>query len=63
MTRRCRAARIVRDLKALGYAYVTLDLEGYRAGAMDEVLPHKKSGNREPATKDRRAGGGTGNRK
>jgi len=31
-------ARIVRDLKALGYAYVALDLEGYRSGAMDEVL-------------------------
>jgi uncharacterized protein len=30
--------RLVRDLKALGYAYVTLDLEGYRSGAMDEVL-------------------------
>jgi len=31
--------RLVKELKALGYAYVTLDLEGYRAGAMDEVLP------------------------
>jgi uncharacterized protein len=30
--------RLVRDLKALGYAYVTVDLEGYRSGAMDEVL-------------------------
>ena len=37
LTVRHRAA-IVRDLKALGYAYVALDLEGYRAGAMDEVL-------------------------
>jgi uncharacterized protein len=47
-------ARIVRDLKALGYTYVALDLEGYRAGAMDEVLPHKKSGNRERGTGNRR---------
>jgi uncharacterized protein len=47
-------ARIVRDLKALGYTYVSLDLEGYRAGAMDEVLPQRKGGNRER---------GTGNRK
>ena len=31
--------RLVRELKALGYAYVTVDLEGYRQGAMDEVLP------------------------
>ncbi|MFO8012833.1 MAG: ATP-dependent sacrificial sulfur transferase LarE [Phycisphaerae bacterium] len=35
--------QIVADLKALGYAYVTVDLEGYRSGAMDEVL-----GNAEP---------------
>ena len=40
-------ARIVRDLKALGYTYVSLDLEGYRAGAMDEVLPQRKEGNRK----------------
>lgn len=39
-------ARIVRDLKALGYAYVALDLEGYRPGAMDEVLPQGKRGAR-----------------
>ena len=30
--------RLVRELKALGYTYVTVDLEGYRSGAMDEVL-------------------------
>ena len=30
--------RLVRALKALGYTYVALDLEGYRSGAMDEVL-------------------------
>ena len=30
---------LVRELKALGYTYVAVDLEGYRAGAMDEVLP------------------------
>jgi uncharacterized protein len=47
-------AQIVRDLKALGYTYVSLDLEGYRSGAMDEVLPQRKGGNEER---------GTGNRK
>jgi uncharacterized protein len=31
--------RIVEELKALGYAYVACDLEGYRPGAMDEALP------------------------
>ena len=30
--------RLVAELKALGYAYVTADLQGYRPGAMDEVL-------------------------
>jgi len=29
---------IVRRLKALGYKYVSLDLEGYRTGSMNEVL-------------------------
>ncbi len=30
--------RIVAQLKALGFTYVTLDLEGYRSGSMNEVL-------------------------
>jgi uncharacterized protein len=29
---------VVRKLKALGFSYVTLDIEGYRSGSMDEVL-------------------------
>jgi uncharacterized protein len=32
------APLLVPALKATGFAYVTLDLEGYRSGAMDEVL-------------------------
>jgi len=36
--------QITADLMALGYAYVTVDLEGYRSGAMDEVLPHTERG-------------------
>jgi len=35
-------ARLVTELKALGYTYVTLDLEGHRSGAMDEVLSRVK---------------------
>ncbi|MBS3820836.1 MAG: ATP-dependent sacrificial sulfur transferase LarE [Planctomycetes bacterium] len=31
-------AAIVRDLKAAGYTYVVLDLEGFRSGAMNETL-------------------------
>ncbi len=33
------AARIVAALKPLGFRYVSLDLEGYRQGALNEVLP------------------------
>lgn len=33
----------VGHLKALGYTYVTLDLEGYRTGSMDEVLQSPRS--------------------
>lgn len=32
-------ARLVAAFKAQGYAYVTLDLQGYRTGSMNEVLP------------------------
>ena len=32
--------RIVRELKALGFSYVTLDLQGYRTGSMNETLPN-----------------------
>lgn len=30
--------RVVRELKEIGYTYVTLDLEGFRSGSMNEVL-------------------------
>ncbi len=30
---------VVAGLKALGFTYVTLDLQGYRTGSMNEVLP------------------------
>lgn len=32
---------VQRTLKNLGFTYVTMDLEGYRMGSMDEVLPQK----------------------
>ena len=35
------AGQIVRKLKALGYGRVTLDLEGYRSGSLDEELAAK----------------------
>jgi uncharacterized protein len=32
------AARIAAELKALGFGYVTVDLEGYRTGSLNESL-------------------------
>ena len=32
-------AEIVTEFKRIGYKYVTLDLEGYRTGSMNEALP------------------------
>jgi uncharacterized protein len=31
-------SRIVKRLKEIGFTYVTLDLQGYRSGSMNEVL-------------------------
>jgi uncharacterized protein len=33
------AAEFTRIFKALGFCYVTLDLEGFRSGSMNAVLP------------------------
>ena len=33
--------KIVADIKHLGFTYVTLDLQGYRTGSMNEALPNK----------------------
>jgi uncharacterized protein len=41
--------KLVQALKELGYHYVTLDLEGYRTGSMNEVLPESKK--QEPRIK------------
>lgn len=30
--------RVINRLKRLGYTYISLDLEGYRSGSMDEIL-------------------------
>lgn len=35
--------RVVDAVKAAGYAYVALDLQGYRTGAMNEVLTERES--------------------
>jgi uncharacterized protein len=36
---------VIERLKKLGFIYITLDLQGYRSGSMNEVLPpdaHRK---------------------
>jgi uncharacterized protein len=33
------AAELTRTFKALGFTYVTLDLEGFRSGSMNVLLP------------------------
>jgi uncharacterized protein len=35
--------RLVERLKSLGFLYVTLDLEGYRSGSMNDVLPTERA--------------------
>jgi uncharacterized protein len=36
------AATIAKELKAAGFAYVSLDLEGYRQGSLNETLSHRE---------------------
>ncbi len=38
LTRSDMATKVVDELKALGYQYVTVDLEGFRSGSLDEGL-------------------------
>jgi uncharacterized protein len=34
-----KARQIIKRFKTLGFTYITLDLEGYRTGSLNEVLP------------------------
>ena len=36
---------LVKKFKEIGYKYVTIDMEGYRSGSMNEVLNKNKKGN------------------
>jgi uncharacterized protein len=42
------ADEVVRGLKALGYAYVAMDLQGFRSGSLNEVLGPRSAGGRAP---------------
>jgi uncharacterized protein len=37
--------KIVNEIKKLGFTYITLDLEGFRSGSMNEILPEHTSSN------------------
>src|SRR5262249_43438164 len=32
---------LVQQLRALGFLYVTVDLQGFRSGSLNEALPHR----------------------
>ncbi len=46
-------AALIAELKALGFRYVTLDLQGFRSGSLNEGLPAASAAT--PPTRDRRA--------
>ncbi|MFH1086808.1 MAG: TIGR00268 family protein, partial [Chloroflexota bacterium] len=37
-------SQVISRLKALGYTYVTLNLEGFRSGSLNDVLPEQQRG-------------------
>lgn len=45
--------RISRELRALGFRYVTLDLEGFRSGSMNALLPVSELSAADPTTRRR----------
>ena len=42
---------LVREMKALGFLYITVDLQGFRSGSLNEALPEAKTGNTLAATR------------
>jgi uncharacterized protein len=53
-------ARLVAEMKKVGYRYVTIDLEGYRTGSLNEVLSWpSRSGSRAPGTPTTEKDGGS----
>ncbi len=45
--------RISRELRALGFRYITLDLEGFRSGSMNALLPVSELSAADPTTRRR----------
>jgi uncharacterized protein len=53
-------AILVAEIKKVGYRFVTIDLEGYRTGSLNEVLEWpSRSGSRAPGTPTTEKGGGS----
>ena len=46
LTSGAASRRVAEHLRSLGYSYVTVDLEGFRSGSMNEVLPGRRGGAR-----------------
>jgi uncharacterized protein len=44
--------KISRHLKALGFDYITLDLEGFRSGSMDEPYMRKRAEEKEKTERE-----------
>jgi len=42
-----RRAEVVEALRALGYKYVTLDMQGFRSGSMNEAIDRSRPGTRD----------------
>jgi uncharacterized protein len=52
--------RLVEELKRVGYRFVCIDLEGYRTGSLNEVLPWpSRSGSRAPGIPTTEKGAGS----
>jgi pyridinium-3,5-biscarboxylic acid mononucleotide sulfurtransferase len=52
--------RLVEEIKRVGYRFVAIDLEGYRTGSLNEVLPWpSRSGSRAPGTPTTARDGGS----
>jgi uncharacterized protein len=52
-----RASDIVKHLKSLGYQYVTMDLQGYRTGSMNEALKSRDASARRVTAPPTEVGG------
>jgi len=55
-------SQLIDEFRALGYTYITLDLDGYRTGSMDEILGLEEKFDPPPPMRVERIGYGAGHR-